>query len=905
MRIRRISLHNFGSHAGTELTFSDGINAIIGENGAGKTTILEAISYALYPRSVRNQESIIRTGSPGLKVELEFELNGHHYLIVREKEREGRSSALLYELLGNQRKLLQRDQSKVSKQVEALLGVGRETFLQAIYVRQGEIADLLEQAPAKRKELIGRLLGMEALEGIWEELKNAISRLDSKLYSIESEMKGIGDVFKEEASLLEELERLKEKKGILEKQEKELNSEIYSLKSEISSLDKLDKRYMSLKAKEENLSVSASQLAKEIESKRKELIRIEEVLVKLPDLEAIASKYEIISGVKEKITRIMRLRDRLNYLKKRKDELNSYEKRISSLSSLKKEREALEIKFRELSSLKDELIRLEEQLKILEEKASRIREHIIEERNMFRSSLAELSGLIGLELDESKDIDRIITGEIRSLETSINGLEFSLSSLKDEKSKLYERIEHNRRYLEDLNGDINKCPLCGSKLDKKSIERLRRRLLNEVESLKGKYDSTKEDIEVLASRISEMKSRLSKLKDFNLSEAHRSKEELESSAKELEKVEKEVNRISSLTKPLKDKLACLDELIQRVNEIRSKISKKEGLLPIIEEIKKELSEENIDSLRESLKNMEKKIRKDLLAIGLSEGSIDEEYNKSLTAFKEVQKLRGLLSTRDSIKGDLEKMKANFNGIDKEIRSIKDEISSLNYDPSRLYNLRKELERLEERFNNILAEKSKILGKIEELESRANQLRGKKEQLKELRAKRENLSNFRSKLAKIREVFSRDRGIQTLIREKARPSIERELNSIFSSFNFDYDSITLDDDFTPHLRRGKPTFSFDRLSGGERISLTLALRLAIARYLMASVETFVLDEPTIYLDEERINALIEAISSLDIPQMIIVTHSARFRDIATHSILVSKSGDVSRTEILDEEEHVSD
>ncbi len=905
MRIRRIFLRNFGSHAGTELTFSDGINAIIGENGAGKTTILEAISYALYPRSIRNQESIIRTGSSGLKVELEFELNGHRYLIIREKEREGGSSALLYELLDGQKKMLQRDQSKVSKQVEALLGVRRDTFLQAIYVRQGEIAALLEQAPAKRKELIGRLLGMEALEGIWEELKNVISSLDSELYSIESEMRGIGDVFKEEASLMGEFEKLKEKKESLERQEKELSSRIYSLKEEISNLERLDKKYMSLKAKEESLLANAKQLAKEIDKKREELNKIEKMLVNLPNLEIMASKYDIISKVKEQLSDLMRLRDRLSYLERRKKELDSYEREVSSLDSLKKEKESLERRFRDLSSLKDELIRLNEQLKLLNEKESQIREHIIEERNSLRSLLAELSGLTGLELDESKNIDSIVAEETKALESNINELEISLSSLRDEKSRLHERIEHNRRYLEDLSGDVDRCPLCGSKLDRKSVEELRKRLLNEIESLKRKYSSVEESIEVLTGRLSEMKDRLSKLRSFNLSEVHRSKEELKKDIKELEYIKNEINRLDSLIRPLKDKLAGLDELAQQINDIRSKISKKEGLLPIIEEIRKELSEENIDSLRERLRDMEKKMREHLFNLGLSEDSIEEEYNRSLAAFKEVQRLRGLLSTRDSIKEDLERIKESLDNTNEEIKSIRDEISSLKYDPSKLYNLKKELEVLEEKFSNILAEKSKILGKIEELESRIEQLKIKKEQLKELRAKREKLSKFRSKIVKVREIFSKDKGIQTLIRERARPSIEEELNTIFSSFNFDYDSITLDDDFTPYLRRRNSTFSFNRLSGGERISLALALRLAIARYLMSSVETFILDEPTIYLDEERIDALIETISSLDVPQMIIVTHSTRFRDIAAHSILVSKSGDISRIEILDEEEHVSD
>src|SRR2546426_9547467 len=82
MQLRRLRLLNFRQHADTELEFGPGITGIIGPNGSGKTTILEAIAWALYgAQAVRGDKDSIRRlgakGRAGVEVELEFRLGAH------------------------------------------------------------------------------------------------------------------------------------------------------------------------------------------------------------------------------------------------------------------------------------------------------------------------------------------------------------------------------------------------------------------------------------------------------------------------------------------------------------------------------------------------------------------------------------------------------------------------------------------------------------------------------------------------------------------------------------------------------------------------------------------------------------------------------------------------------------
>src|SRR5690606_40954382 len=91
MRLNSLRLVNFRQHAETHVVFDTGIIGIIGANGSGKTTILEAIAWALYgnaaARGTRDSIRHARAGARApVRVELDFELAGHRYRVVRRSE---------------------------------------------------------------------------------------------------------------------------------------------------------------------------------------------------------------------------------------------------------------------------------------------------------------------------------------------------------------------------------------------------------------------------------------------------------------------------------------------------------------------------------------------------------------------------------------------------------------------------------------------------------------------------------------------------------------------------------------------------------------------------------------------------------------------------------------------------
>ncbi len=214
MIIDSIAIKNFKSHRDTKIEFNTGISIIMGDNGAGKSSILEAVSFALFKQhSGKKIEQLIRIdrqnpdGQNKMSVELEFTSNGRTYRVLRERGK-STSKAKIEIKEGGRFQPLSIGDKQVTDDVQALLEMDGDLFLNAVYVRQGEIANLVDKTPSEKKQVIGKLLGIESLEKAWKNMLPLMNQYEMQKIKLDGKLEDLD-------GLNDEISAKKDEKNII------------------------------------------------------------------------------------------------------------------------------------------------------------------------------------------------------------------------------------------------------------------------------------------------------------------------------------------------------------------------------------------------------------------------------------------------------------------------------------------------------------------------------------------------------------------------------------------------------------------------------------------------------------------------------------------------------------------
>lgn len=221
--LRKIRIKDFKVFHDQEFEFKSGTTAIIGPNGSGKTTILEAIEFALFrsvtrkEKALKKVEEVIRHSARKAIIELEFEapINGKVYKVHR-RINPGATNADLF--LKESGELVVSDPTRVDKEIVKLLGVDKHAFSALAYVRQGEIFKLSRDTPAKRQSGLYSMMGLGIYDKKKSELRKENRKTSKTLKDILAKKKQLEDIRKH----LPEKEEVESALTVLGQMEEEL-----------------------------------------------------------------------------------------------------------------------------------------------------------------------------------------------------------------------------------------------------------------------------------------------------------------------------------------------------------------------------------------------------------------------------------------------------------------------------------------------------------------------------------------------------------------------------------------------------------------------------------------------------------------------------------------------------------
>ena len=826
------------------------VACISGPNGAGKSSLFDAITWALFGRARRSDDALIHDGCESCLVMLEFDYEDNRYRVQREKSR-GRGAILEFQIRnvsGEWKPLTEAGIRATEDRICDILRMDYDTFVNASFFLQGKADMFTQQAPAKRKEILGSILGLEIWEAYREEATKRRRKAEEQAHALRAWLAEVEEELTQENERRERLRLLSDNLITLSALREEKERQYSEAQARIQSLRSEESKFAIIQS---NLDSSRSRLAAAKDRIQKLSSELESYERTLMDEKDIQNRYEGWLNLRNELERWNNLALRAHALSAEKAELEAAVR--AEEARLKQEAEGLKKLQSEIIDEKKQLFDLQKQL-----------DNLKNEQREAECKLAELPAL---------------KSQVDEVHQKLGELEAKHETLKGQIAENKERIKE----LESLEGGV--CPLCGQaltevhkrgilqkyrqenkKLDEErdTIEKVHQELIlamekkifliNQLELIKKEMVAKSQSAGAILARIDSLQVRQSQWEKKESLRFEDIKRWLSQSSFAAEKRKQIASLQERLTALGYDETAH-NEVLARESELRTvedKFRKLEKARVAVEGLRREIAslEENRAALKEEV---------------MSQEVMAEAMQKELLVKKEG------LPNLTVLNSELESARNEENRLRTEVGAAQQMVNVLETQRKRKSELAEEIEK-----SNLLIAKLKMLetafGKdgvpallieqaLPEIESQANELL-------------DRLSDGRMSVS-----FETERAYKDKKREDRRQTLDILISDASG-------------------RR-----EYELFSGGEAFRINFAIRLALSQMLAgragARLQTLVIDEGFGSQDAEGRQRLIEAINlvSQDFAKILVITHLDELKDAFPSLIEISKVNGSSIVEVI--------
>ncbi|AAL94718.1 SMC family ATPase [Fusobacterium nucleatum subsp. nucleatum ATCC 25586] len=915
MIIKKVQLENYRSHSNTTVEFTKGVNLILGKNGRGKTSILEAISTVMFNTKDRTGKetgkSYIKFGEKSSKVDIDFIANdGREYNLKTEFFKTKPKKQTLKDMTGSEY------DGDIQEKLEELCGIKKgfeETYENIVIAKQNEFINIFKAKPKNREEIFNKIFNTQIYKEMYDSfLKEAVDKYKEKIKDLDKEITFLKENMEDKEQITNFLKEEKELEKNLQDRFKNINVVSKNLENEIKDYEtteiELNNLVKNIKDEENKIKkylnilkeniIEAKQakkskiIVKETEKSYLEYLEIENRLKDLREnLDNLLEEQKLNIQYQNNIEKlelsnknlkndIINLEENISKNSEKKENLES------EISNLKIKEEDLDLKLKKYISLLDELEKLENfKDKKLEDKLKKtteidiLKKELISKKDLFKTINIEI---IEEKLSNFQELEK----ELKLLEEQKIIFEIEIKTLKKSSKELSDKI----------------CPFLNEKcqnLEDKEAE----------DYFSSKISIKKEDLENLKKNIKEKTQILVEKVVFE--DKKKQYFELEKSIKDLEiSLKNEEINLKEIELDIKNLDIDIQKLIENQEFQNSQMLREKKT-----ELEVELRNLNLDEKRENLKNIlenleiekekilknQNSIKSNLEEIDVFSKKIKEDINKNIESIK--SEIKTFENKLDDLKNpyneylknnvlaeDLENLLIK---VDKNIKELYSLRSDKNLLKEKVFNLEEKIKNikiaeLKEKYDTIKEELNEINKK---LGSSQEKIENYKKILEKISSQEEKQKKLLVEFKKLENKFNKASLIRNEVGQMGRAISKYMLSGISNIASVNFNKITgrteriewsneEKDKYAVYLVGQERKIAFEQLSGGEQVSVAIAIRGTMTEYFTNS-KFMILDEPTNNLDTERKKLLAEYMGEIlnNLEQSIIVTHDDTFREMA--------------------------
>ena len=909
MRPLKLKISAFGPYSGvTEFDFgklgTSGLYLITGDTGAGKTTIFDAITYALYgdPSGNNRDTSMLRSKyaneSTPTEVELLFSYRDKEYTVKRNPEYERTSKrgggttkqAANAEIIYPDGRVVTKIKD-VDNAIKEIIGIDRNQFCQIAMIAQGDFLKLLLAPTKERMEIFRHIFKTEQFASLQERLKRESGKLSDECEiikrSISQYIAGIvcdadstdfievkkakeGELLTEDIiSLLEKIieddksaqTKLQEEKELLKNKLDDVKAKVNKAKDVVLALEDLEKNESDFLAETENQKLL---LVKNEEEKAKQPRikalneRAAELKALLPYYDELLSKQTAFDNNKKSIAENTEtIKTAQDYIKTVESDILALSEELKTLEKSGEEKLKLENDKKELENSADKLTSLKNSINSLES-AEKDYKSAIDDYNKKQSAADAADAAYKSQntayLNAQAGIlaDTLISGEPCPVCGSTTHPEIAI---KPENAPTKEQLESLQTELEKQVSGAGAARTKAGAL-KGVLEEKQKSVLGEIAALlkDASVNDARSLISVKLSDIETEKAALNKRIE-TANEKILRREKIETILpKKQDNLERAKNRLLEITDNLKAKTAENSQLEKRIAELSKSL-----VLESMQEAEAEILAST---------NSAEKLKSDYETAIQNLNKSNEKIASLKAAKEQILKRIG-----DGADIDLQKENEELLALENQQISLENKAKIIH---SRIVTNSSALENIKQNSGNLIKTEKKY-ALVKSLSNTANgQLQGKEKIMLETYIQMNYFDRIIAR-ANVRLMIMTD-GQYDLIRRKEALSKSGQSG--------------LDLDVIDHYNGSER--SVKSLSGGESFKASLALALGLADEIESSaggikLDTMFVDEGFGSLDEESLAAAMKALSSLaDGNRLVgIISHVGELKQKIDKQIVVTK------------------